>query len=209
MASGLNGLVSRKLAPELIASCLIAADASEVMKPKGTLFADARTCTRKSIPDISGMFQSERISLGCSWRSFSRAWTPFSASLTVSPRKPACRIARWTIPRIVLLSSTRRISIPAASPIWNRLRLGLYRQIAANLSAESLNLKEAGSMRDGKEFLRTLPSIAWPICRELFRRDGQEGNPEGPFRTLKPQPVMDFGPPKAHPIVASVRDRGH
>ena len=38
MASGLNGLVRRKLAPEFMASSLIAADASEVMKPKGTLF---------------------------------------------------------------------------------------------------------------------------------------------------------------------------
>jgi hypothetical protein len=55
-----------------MASCLIPADASDVMKPKGTLFADALTFTRNSIPDISGMFQSARMSLGCSARSFSR-----------------------------------------------------------------------------------------------------------------------------------------
>jgi hypothetical protein len=63
----------RKVAPEFMARSLMLVEFSDVMNPKGTMFCSDLTRTRKSIPDISGMFQSERISFGCSVRSFSKA----------------------------------------------------------------------------------------------------------------------------------------
>ena len=63
-------------------------------------------------------------------------------------------------------------------------------------------------MRDGNEFQRTLSAIACSALREFSRRDGHQCDPEGPFLALKTKP-MEFGPENPHPVVASIRNRGH
>src|SRR4051794_263348 len=82
---------------------------SLVTKPNAVWSPSARSALRKSMPVISGMFQSHRIRSGVSDRAVSRPMRPLSASSTVASPKPAWRRLRMTIIRIAFESSTTKI----------------------------------------------------------------------------------------------------